>query len=376
MRIPDFNLERYFAQHEFSTPHILCSSDIQGMAMVDLLALADDDARQRWETLTLGYTETAGLPALREVIARGYKGISPEDVITFGGAEEAVFIAANVLLGPGDHFITTWPGYQSLYEVGRATGAEVTLLELRPEQRWKLDIDALRQAIRPNTKLILLNVPHNPTGATLSHDEWQAVLEIAQAAGAYLFADEVYRLLEYNPQDRLPAACERMERGLSLGVMSKAFGLAGLRIGWLVVREPALRAKLLAFKDYTTICNAAPSELLALMALRASDRVLARSRSLVLAHLQQFHELVNARPHQLAWVAPQAGSVAFPQLVGDLPIATAAERLNREFGVLVLPAMVYGYPGNYFRVGFGKTDFPAALQRLTAFLDTLPGGRA
>ena len=132
MRIADFALERYFAKHEFSTPHILCSSDIQGMAMRDLLALADDDARQRWDDLTLGYTETAGLPALRAEIASMYSGISPDDVLTFAGAEEAVYIAANVLLGPGDHMITTWPGYQSLYEVGRATGADVTLIEDEP----------------------------------------------------------------------------------------------------------------------------------------------------------------------------------------------------------------------------------------------------
>lgn len=376
MRIPDFRLERYFAAHEFSTPYILCSSDIQGMVMHDLLALADDDARRRWESLTLGYTETAGLPALRETIAGLYKGIDADDVITFAGAEEAVYIAANVLLGPGDHFITTWPGYQSLYEVGRSTGAEATLLELRPETEWKIDIDALRRAVQPNTKLILLNVPHNPTGAMLTHDEWRAVCAIADEAGAYLFADEVYRLLEYNPQDRLPAACELTTRGLSLGVMSKAYGLAGLRIGWLVVRDAALRARIMAYKDYTTICNSAPSEILALIALRASDRMMARSRALVLANLQRFHDVVRARPHQLRWVAPRAGSVAFPELLCGVAIDDAAARLNRDHGVLILPATVYGHTGNYFRVGFGKEDFADGLARFVSFLDTLPGGAA
>ena len=376
MRITDFALERYFAQYEFNTPQILCSSDIQGMAMHDLLALADDDARLRWQSLTLGYTETAGLPALRSEIAGMYHGITADDVITFAGAEEAVYIAANVLLGPGDHMITTWPGYQSLYEVGRATGAEVTLLELRPEDKWKLDIDALRRAVRPNTKMILLNVPHNPTGATLSHDEWADVIAIAEAAGAYLFADEVYRLLEYNPADKLPAACERMVRGLSLGVMSKAFGLAGLRIGWLIVREPDLRAKIMAFKDYTTICNSAPSEILALIALRARVAMLARSRSIVLRNLQLFHELCIARPQQIRMVAPQAGSVAFPELLGSMPIATAAAVLQKDYGVLILPATVYGYPGNFFRAGFGKEDFAVGLAKLAQFLDdTAEGAR-
>jgi aspartate/methionine/tyrosine aminotransferase len=376
MRIADFALERYFAKHEFSTPHILCSSDIQGMAMRDVLALADDDARQRWDDLTLGYTETAGLPALRAEIASMYSGISPDDVLTFAGAEEAVYIAANVLLGPGDHMITTWPGYQSLYEVGRATGADVTLIELKPAQKWKIDIEALRRAVRPNTKLILLNVPHNPTGATLTHDEWRTVVDIAEAAGAYLFADEVYRLLEYNPADRLPAACELSTRGLSLSVMSKAFGLAGLRVGWLVIRDSALRARMMAYKDYTTICNSAPSEILSLIALRARTRMLARSRSIVLRNLQLFHQLCMDRPQQLRMVAPQAGSVAFPELLGDTPIADAADTLKTQHGVLVLPATVYGYPGNFFRIGFGKEDFDVGLRTFAAYLDTLPGATA
>ena len=241
MKIADFALERYFARYEFTTPYILCSSDIQGMPMCEVLALADDDARQRWDELTLGYTETAGLPVLREAIASLYHGISADDVITFGGAEEAVFIAANVLLGPGDHMITTWPGYQSLYEVGRAAGAEVTLIELHPEQQWQLDIGELQRAIRPNTKLILLNTPHNPTGSLMSATNWRIAVAMAEAAGAVLFADEVYRLLEFDAGLRLPAACELSATALSLGVMSKAFGLAGLRIGWLVVRDAALR---------------------------------------------------------------------------------------------------------------------------------------
>ena len=147
MKIVDFALERYFAKYEFTTPYILCSSDVQGMHMQELLDLADDDAHERWQSLTLGYTETSGLPALRAAIANLYVGVTPDDVITFAGAEEAVFIAANVLLGPGDHMITTWPGYQSLYEVGRATGAEVTLIELTPESGWNLTADQVRQAI-------------------------------------------------------------------------------------------------------------------------------------------------------------------------------------------------------------------------------------
>ena len=368
MKIADFALERYFARYEFTTPYILCSSDIQGMPMCEVLALADDDARQRWDELTLGYTETAGLPALREAIASLYHGISADDVITFGGAEEAVFIAANVLLGPGDHMITTWPGYQSLYEVGRAAGAEVTLIELRPEQQWQLDIGELQRAIRPNTKLILLNTPHNPTGSLMSATNWRIAVAMAEAAGAVLFADEVYRLLEFDAGLRLPAACELSATALSLGVMSKAFGLAGLRIGWLVVRDAALRQRLLAFKDYTTICNSAPSEVLALMSLRAADQVLDRSLRIVTQNVAAFAAACTRWPGVLSMVPPQAGSVAFARLDVATPIVQVAHELAAQDGVLILPAEVYGYPGNYFRVGFGKADFATGLARFEAAL--------
>ena len=368
MRIPEFALERFFARYEFTTPYILCSSDVQGMAMRDLLALANPATQELWHNLELGYTETNGLPALRAAIAALYVGIDADEVITFSGAEEAVFVAANVLLGPGDHFVTTWPGYQSLYEVGRACGAEATLIELRPEQEWRLDVTAIMQAVRPNTKMILINTPHNPTGATVGIDEWRALLAFADAHNIVLFADEVYRLLEYNPQDRLPAACEISTQALSLGVMSKAFGLAGLRIGWLVVRQPELRHRLLAYKDYTTICNSAPSEILALIALQSAQRVLTRSRQIVLRNLQLFHEVCAQHAEVLSMVPPRAGSVAFARLEMGRPIAEVAHRLAEAHGVLILPASVYGYAGNYFRVGFGKANFADGLTRLDAFL--------
>ena len=167
MTIPPFKLERYFAAWEFVSPYLLCSSDIEGWALADLLALADDDARARWDGLTLGYTEYPGLPALREAIAELYTQVAPDEILTFAGASEAIFAFMQTTVAPGDHVITWWPGYQSLAEVARARGADVTLLPLRHDEGWALDLDALRRALRPTTRLIILNTPHNPTGALL-----------------------------------------------------------------------------------------------------------------------------------------------------------------------------------------------------------------
>ncbi len=275
MHIADFALERYFARWEFAVRHVLCASDVEAYPLAELLALADDDSRRRWDSLSLGYTESLGLPALRDAIAALYRGLSGADVITFAGAEEGVFLAMHALLDAGDHVVVAWPAYQSLHEVARSIGASVTLVPLDPRD-WSLDVDAVAAAMRPNTRLIVVNSPHSPTGAQLSAEDQLRLLAIAELHGVHLFSDEVYRFLEHGAPPLAPAA-ECSERGVSLGVMSKAFGLAGLRIGWIATRDRALRARLASLRDYTTICNSAPSEILALIALRAQDRVLART---------------------------------------------------------------------------------------------------
>ncbi|MEN9937459.1 MAG: hypothetical protein RLZZ387_4038 [Chloroflexota bacterium] len=369
MQIPPFKLERYFARWEFSAPHLLCTSDIEGWRMADLLALADDETRALWERLTLGYTEAPGHPLLRAEVSGLYERIAPDEVLTFAGAEEAIFALLNVALAPGDHAVVTWPGYQSLHEVARATGADVTLLPLDAERGWAFDLGALRRAVRPETRLIVVNFPHNPTGATVDRATFEGIVAQAEEAGAVLLSDEVYRLLEENPADRLPAAADLSPRAVSLGVMSKAFGLAGLRVGWVATRDRELLARMAAFKDYLSICNSAPSEALALVALRARERVLARSRGIVRANLELLDAFFARWAGAVGWARPRAGSIAFPKLSVGVPVAQAADELVAEEGVLILPASVYDYPGDHFRLGFGRSDMPEALARFERYLE-------
>lgn len=371
MRIPDFQLERYFAQWEFTAPHLLCASDIEGYPLSDLLALADPECQYLWETLTLGYTESAGLPLLRQAIAATYQNIEPDHILTFVGAEEAIFVLMNTLLQPGDHAIVTWPGYQSLYEIAQSCGADVTLLPLDPDAGWALDMHKLRQAIRPTTRLLVTNFPHNPTGALINHATFHDLVSLVDEADITWFSDEVYRLLEYHDADRLPTAASCTPRAVSLGVMSKAYGLAGLRVGWLATRNHTLLRQAAAFKDYLSICGSAPSEILALIALRAQEKVLARSRGILAHNLVLLDDFFARRKGVVDWVRPRAGSVAFPRLCLDTPIAEVATTLREREGVLILPSTVYDYPGNHFRIGFGRTTMAEALIRMECGM-TLP----
>jgi aspartate/methionine/tyrosine aminotransferase len=367
MRIAEFALERYFARWEFAVDHLLCASDVQAYPMADLLGLADGETRALWDGLTLGYTESTGHPLLRREIASLYSAVEPEDVLVFAGAEEGIFCLLNVLLGPGDHAVVTWPGYQSLYEIARATGANVTLHELREDADWQLDLDLLRSQITPATKFIVVNAPHNPTGMQPDRAAFDGLVAIAEEAGAYLLMDEVYRFLEFDDEDRLPAGADATARGVSLGVMSKSFAMAGLRIGWLATHDRDLLARCASFKDYTTICASAPSEILALVGLRARETVLERSRSIVAANMERLDTFFETWPDRFTWVRPRAGSVGFPRLtVPGVRIDDWAEDLVEAEGVLLLPGSQFGFGGNHFRLGFGRTDLPVALDRLEA----------
>jgi aspartate/methionine/tyrosine aminotransferase len=368
MRIADFALERYFARWEFAVRHVLCASDVEGYPMAELLALADDEARELWAGLRLGYTESTGHPLLRREIASLYTSIEPDDVLVFAGAEEAIFCLVNVIVGPGDHVVCTWPGYQSLYEVARAAGAKVSLHALREDGGWALDVERLRRSIHPETKLVVVNAPHNPTGMLPTRAEWADLVAACDAAGVVLLADEVYRYLEYDDADRLPAGADAATRGVSLGVMSKSFAMAGLRIGWLATRDRALLERCAALKDYTTICSSAPSEILALIALRARTTVLARSRAIVATNLERMDRFFIDHAESFAWVRPRAGSVAFPRLLRGGPIDRFSEELVESEGVLLLPASAFGFGGDHFRLGLGRTDLPEAVERLEGFV--------
>jgi aspartate/methionine/tyrosine aminotransferase len=370
MRIAEFALERFFARWEFAVRHLLCASDVEGWPMADLLALADEESAALWRDLRLGYSEAPGHPLLRAEIATLYDAIEPDDVLVFAGAEEAIFCLSNVLLGPGDHAIVTWPGYQSLYEVGRAAGAEVTLHELHESDGWALDPERLIASLRPQTRLVVVNAPHNPTGMLPSHAEWARLTGELAGRGIHLLSDEVYRFLEFDEADRLTAGADALPRGISLGVMSKSFALAGLRIGWLATRDRELLARCAAFKDYTTICSSAPSEILALIALRGRATVLDRSRRIVASNLPLLDAFFADHADRWSWVRPRGGSIGFPRLLDPEPAAAFVTRFVEAEGVLLLPGTVIGHDGNHVRIGFGRENLPVALEGLRRFTET------
>jgi len=366
MSIKPFLLERYFAKHEFSAPHLLSSSDCDGWAQSEILGLADAEARGLWDGLRLGYTESRGAPILRREIASLYAGVDPEQVLV-AAPQELIALAMNALLKAGDHVICTFPGYQSLYEIARDLGCEVEMWEPSEEEGWRFDPARLEAMIRPDTKLVVVNFPHNPTGALPSKEDFRRIVEVVRARGVRLFSDEMYRLLELDEADRLSPACELYDQAIVLSGMSKAFGMPGIRIGWLVAKDAALYERLAELRDYTTICSAAPSEVLALVGLRAQATILARHRERISRNLRLLDVFFERRKDSFSWVRPKAGTVAFPAYRGAGSVEELCARAVREAGVMVLPSTVYEYDRPHIRVGFGREGMGEALKRFESF---------
>lgn len=368
MKITPFKLERYFAQYEFTIKYLLCSSDCESLAIKDLLAL-ESGAKEAFQDHWLGYTESLGGPALRREISALYTAISPDQVLVHSGAEEAIFTFMQAALEPGDHLIVHWPCYQSLFEIAASLGCQVSRWEARSENRWELELDELKDLIQPNTKVIVINTPHNPTGYLMSRETLLETWRLASSQNILLFSDEVYRESEHDPDDRLPAVCDLGPNGISLGVMSKSYGLAGLRIGWIATQNPALYQKIAHLKDYTTICNSAPSEFLAELALRHRQDLLHRNLEIISKNLDLLDGFFSRHPQVFQWQKPKAGPIAFPRLMGE-DVDKFCDRLAREEGVLLLPGTIYDHPHNHFRIGFGRQNLPQAIERLESFLSS------
>ena len=366
MKLKPFRLERYFAEYEFTAPYLLCCSDCESLSLKDLLSF-EENAQEEFESLWLGYTESQGNPELRTQIASLYKDISPEQILVHTGAEEAIFNFMNCVVDPGDQVVVHAPYYQSLGEVARASGAEVTEWKGNPANGWELDLQFIKEELPDRTKLVVVNFPHNPTGFLPKVEFIEELSRLSDERGFIVLSDEVYRGLEYDPERRLPSYADINERGASLGVMSKTYGLAGLRIGWVTTRNRGLFNKLVSFKDYTTICNSAPSEFLATLAPRNSEAIVERNLAIIRENLKILGSFFSRYQNIFMWNEPQAGPIGFPSYLGESVERFCAELLESA-GVLLAPGTAFGGGYNCFRVGFGRRNMPDGLQKLEQFL--------
>ncbi|MFO0549322.1 MAG: aminotransferase class I/II-fold pyridoxal phosphate-dependent enzyme [Polyangiaceae bacterium] len=362
MDLRPFELERYFAKWEFAVEHVLCASDCETRSVRELSTM-EPSLTERLADLRLGYVDSRGSPSLRAAIARLYSKIDADDVLVFTGAQEAILWVYSALVSAGDRVVVETPCYASHWEVPRARGANVVA--------WRTDLERASfedVALDERTRLVAVNLPHNPTGVLLSQDAWRGLVGEVASSGAVLFSDEVFRGLEHDRAARLPAACDLDERAISLGVMSKSYGLAGLRVGWIATRNKAAYERVAALKDYSTICGSAPSELLAEVALAHGDRILEENVARILSNLELCDAFFARHEDLFEWRRPRAGCVAFVGLRRG-EVGAFCSELVEATGVLLLPGQVFGADQNHFRIGFGRSTFAEGLARLDEFVN-------
>ena len=368
----DFALETYFSRWEFSARYHLTASDAESLSVRELMALAGRSMDELGE-LHLGYTQTWGAPDLRAAIAGTYDRAGPDDILCCAGAEEGVYTAMRVLLGAGDHAIVIVPNYQAAETVPLDI-CEVTGVPLLAEDGWRIDLERLKSAIRPNTRLVSVCFPNNPTGAIPSPEVLAELISLCRAHGLYLFSDEVYRMLELDESKRIPQVADLYEKGLSLNVMSKAYGLPGLRIGWIACRDAGVLRRLERYKHYLSICNSAPSERLAVIALAVRSTLLQRVRALMRENLEQLETFFSSHRSLFEWQRPDGGCIGYPRYTGLGGVEAFCSSLVEEAGVLLLPASIYRSelletPADRFRIGFGRAGLSEGLAVFDDYLN-------
>jgi len=366
MQITPFRIEEYMAQYEFAAKYLLSSSDAESVTIEELLSLepgAHDAFLKHW----CGYTESPGAPWLREVLATIYTSIRPDQLIVVSAAEEAIFLFYHALLTPQDHAIVETPCYESALTIPKSTGAAVSEWRRKPENGWAHDLAALETLIRPNTRALYINTPHNPTGLLMPPEIFRGMLNLAAKHGIYVFCDEVYRELEHDPATRLPAACDLYDRAISLSSVSKTYGLPGLRLAWLASHDAVLLQKIISLKHYTTICASAPSEFLTALAFRHRQKFIDRNLQIVLHNLPQLSAFFSRHPDLFDWTPPNASTIGFARFKPRQDVQAFCETVVRDSSVLLLPGTVYDEPG-HIRFGYGRKNMPESLAHLESYL--------
>ncbi len=370
--LPDFRLETHFSKWEFKARYHMTASDAESISMRDLLAMATPQEREAFDGMWLGYTETFGAPDLRAVIAQTYVNQSASDILCFAGASEGIFAANNVILERDSHAIVVTPNYQS-HETLPVAICEATGVPLDPDDGWSLDIDRVKAAIRPNTRLVTINFPHNPTGAILPLDRYMALIALCRTHGIYILHDEIFNGLGPTGTSHLPFVADLYERGLSLNVMSKSYGLPALRIGWIACQDAEILSKMERMKHYLSICNSGPSEQLAKIALQNRDKLLRRNCQIVDENLPKWDAFFARHPDLFDWRHPDGSCMAFPRYKGADGVEAFCRALVEDSGVLLLPGTIYRselgpVPRDRFRIGFGRGGLDEGLAAMEAHI--------
>ena len=371
-KLKPFALEQWYVQYEFNVSNNLSASCALPTGTKELLSYGGPEAEERYLSLSLDYIPSRGSERLRSAVANLFQNLGSGQILITTGASEAIWLLMNNLLSGGDEVIVVQPVYQSLHEVARHAGAKVVPWPLTFENGYRPDPEELEAIMTPRTKAVVINHPHSPTGSIISQAELERIVSICEQHKVRLISDEVYRNILYNPEDRVSPAADLSPLAVSIGDLTKPFGLGGLRVGWLASRDADLLNRCSLLRDYTTMCCSAPGEFLATLALEHHEELLPKKIALAADNLSTLAGFIRMNSDLLDWVMPRGGFTAFPRYTCQLDSRSFCKEFLEQEDVLLLPGMVFGVE-NHFRIGFGRdsASFQAGLQALGRYLNAL-----
>lgn len=373
MLIEPFALERWMTRWELDVDCDIAESGILPLSLDELFGLVGKDIAAEIDReihrMPLAYSEARGTRALRSAIAATYARADPDDILVTTGAIEANFLLFHSLVRSGDHVIAVSPAYQQLHSVPRSIGADLSLWDVRTADGFAYDLNRLEALLRPDTKMIVLNSPHNPTGAMLTQDELHDVVGLAERSGAWILSDEAYRWLEHPGGERLPVPLHDLsERAISVGTLSKPFGLPGLRVGWFAATSEVVQAAW-GLRDYVSLSPSGISDVLARVVIDHRDMILPRNDSIISGNLLTARAWFAEHADLVRWNEPKAGLLAMMRY--DLPVdsATLADGLASDARVMLAPGSTFGLE-HHLRIGIGQRPdlFAEGLRRTAEYM--------
>ena len=373
MNIEPFAVEEWMNEYEVGARFNIAETCVDSVSLDELFALTGEDKAQFLTDFCakrLTYGDIVGSDALRSGICKLYKTVQPRQVVPTHGAAGANHHVFCSLISAGDRVVSIMPTYQQIYSIPEAIGAEVAIMHLKQENDYLPDLEELKALVTPETKMICINNPNNPTGALMSETQLQQIVDIARSVDAYILCDEVYRHLTQT-DDWCPSIADLYEKGISVSSMSKVFSLAGLRMGWIATRDETARKAFLSHRDYNLISCGMFDDAVASIALAHSDRMLKRNQTIVRENLSILDMWVASHKH-FYYTKPKAGTTALVYYDFDMPSYEFCKEMYHRTGAFVTPGDCFRQPHSV-RIGYAcdKQTLRDGLAALAAFADSL-----
>lgn len=332
------------------------SSNPQSFSIQELNQLLSHDILSMDIQQQLSYVPDEGVESLRCAISLLFAQISSEDIVTTSGAQEAIFCCIHALLEKNDKLLAITPIFEPLLSTAEEIGCQIITQSLQPKKVWELDLNQLEQNLKQGIKLLIINFPHNPTGAMLTLFQLHQIISLCEKYDCWLLSDEVFRGLEHEENKRLPSVADIYPKGISIGVLSKSFALPAIRLGWIASQNNWLKQRLIEIKGYLSICNSLIDSIISEKVIKQHQKIWQRNRKIILANKLILNEYMANHSEYFSYPEPQAGCLAFP-IFKPFSVERFAENLVQTNKLLVLPGYVFNTSINGFRLSLGSTDF-------------------